>query len=116
MKSSLRRVLTLTSALSLALVASACAGGPRTTTILAAVRCGQLVPDSLRADVRGAELPEGDTAGEWVAFADAQTGKLDQANANKTAVVEIVDACDRQHEAIREALEPESFWSRIWPG
>ena len=80
------------------------------------MQCGPLVPDSLRRDVPGADLPADDTAGAWVAFGDAQTGRLDVANANKRAVVEIVDACDRQQTAIREALKPESFWSRLWPG
>jgi len=116
LKSSLRPALALLSALSLMPVLSACAGGLRTTTILAAVSCGPLVPESLRRDVPGADLPTDDTAGAWVAFADAQTGRLDIANANKTAVVEIVDACDRQQEAIRKALEPRPWWTKLWPG
>jgi hypothetical protein len=80
------------------------------------VRCGALVPESLRRAVPAPALPEGGTVGDWVTYADAATGRLDEANANKTAVVEILDACDAQHEALREALEPESWWSRLWPG
>jgi hypothetical protein len=79
-------------------------------TILAAVQCGPLVPESLRRDVPGADLPADDTAGSWVAFSDAQTGRLDVANSNKRAVVEIVDACDRQQAAIRQALKPKPWW------
>lgn len=116
MKSSPRPALTLLLASSLMLVSGACAGGPRTTNILAALQCGPLVPESLRRDVPGADLPADDTAGAWVAFGDAQTGKLDTANANKAAVVGIIDACDRQHEAIRKELTPESWLARLWPG
>lgn len=116
MKSSLRRVLLTLSATSLTLGSAACVSGPRMSTVLAAVQCGPLVPDSLRRDVPGADLPADDTAGAWVAFADAQTGRLDVANANKRAVVEIVDACDRQQENIREALKPEPWFKRLWPG
>lgn len=85
-------------------------------TILAAVQCGALVPESLRRDVPGADLPTNDTAGEWVAFGDAQTGRLDQANANRAAVVEIVDACDLQQQRIVKALEPRPWWRKLWPG
>lgn len=111
-----KALMYLSAAASMALACAACAGGPRPVTILGAVRCGALVPDSLRRDVAAPALPSADTAGDWIAYADAATGKLDEANANKTAVVEIVDACDRQHDALREALKPESFWSRLWPG
>ena len=113
-KSSLRPALGLLSAACLMLACGACAGGPRTTTILAAVQCGPLVPDSLRRDVPGADLPADDTAGAWVAFSDAQTGRLDIANANKRAVVEIVDACDAQQTAIRTALTPKPWWKRLF--
>lgn len=74
------------------------------------MQCGPLVPESLRRDVPGAALPSDGSAGAWVAFADAQTGRLDVANTNKRAVVEIVDACDRQQAAIREALKPRPWW------
>ncbi|CAN5177122.1 hypothetical protein BH09PSE1_BH09PSE1_23470 [soil metagenome] len=110
LKSSLRRVLMCASALSLMLACGACASGSRMPTILAAVQCGPLIPESLRRDVPGADLPADDSAGAWVAFGDAQTGRLDVANANKLAVVQIVDACDRQQAAIREALKPKAWW------
>lgn len=116
MTSSLRRALTPMLALSLMLACAACAGGPRTTTILAALDCGSLIGAELRRDVAGADLPVDGTVGAWVAFGDAQTGRLDQANGNTRAVVQTVEACDRQQAAVRKALEPESFWSRLWPG
>jgi hypothetical protein len=116
LKSSPRPALTLLSVLLMPLVAGGCVAGPRISTVLSAVRCGPLVPESLRRDVPGTDLPADDTVGAWVAFGDAQTGRLDTANANKAAVVEIVDACDRQAEAIREALKPRPWYRRLLPG
>lgn len=109
-KSSPRPALGLLSALSLiaAFALSACA--KPMPAILAATPCGPLIPESLRRDVPGADLPADDTAGAWVAFADAQTGRLDVANINKAAVVEIVTACDAQQAAIRDALKPRPWW------
>ncbi len=40
-----------------------------------------MLPAEWRAGVVPAPLPEGVTVGDWVAFADAQTGKLDDAMA-----------------------------------
>jgi hypothetical protein len=39
-----------------------------------------LIPDSWLLGVPAAPLPDGNTVGDWIAFGDAQTGKLDQAN------------------------------------
>lgn len=116
MKSSLPRALTRLLALSLMLACAACAGGPRTTTILAALDCGSLIGAELRRDVAGADLPIDGTVGSWVAFGDAQTGRLDQANGNTRAVVQTVDACDRQQAAVREALQPEPWYRRLFGG
>jgi hypothetical protein len=43
-------------------------------------------------------LPEGTTVGDWIAFSDAQTGKLDVANgrtADSLAIIERCEARDR---------------------
>ena len=45
-----------------------------------AAACSSLLPAEWREGVAGASLPAGDTVGDWVAFGDAQIGKLDQAN------------------------------------
>ncbi len=63
----------------------------------AALNCGALIGPTLRTDVVGADLPAGNTVGEWVAFGDAQTGKLEDANGRRAAVVEIVDRCQAEH-------------------
>jgi hypothetical protein len=60
--------------------------------------CSTLIPDSWRAGVEGADLPEGTTVGDWIAFSDAQTGKLDVANgrtADSLAIIERCEARDR---------------------
>lgn len=61
----------------------------------------------------GAAIPGGDTAGEWVAFADAQTGQLEKANDRTRASIEIVERCDARDAAVVERLTPKSWW-RFW--
>lgn len=62
----------------LALALAGCiTGGPIMAT---AGDCSILIPDSWRLGVEGATLPEGSTVADWIAFADAQTGKLDASN------------------------------------
>lgn len=65
-------------------------------TANAALNCAALIGPTLRTDVAGADLPAGNTVGEWVAFGDAQTGKLDDANGRRAAVVEIIDGCQAE--------------------
>ena len=59
-----------------------------------AVGCSQLVPSSWRAGVAGADLPSDDSVGAWVAFSDAQTGRLDQANGRTKDAIELVEKCE----------------------
>ncbi|MEN3973128.1 hypothetical protein WJS89_10650 [Sphingomicrobium sp. XHP0235] len=68
-----------------------------------AANCATLIPDNWRTGVEGAELPYGDTVGEWVAFSDAQTGKLDQANDRQAATMHIIEKCE---ELERQAITP----------
>ena len=70
--------------------------GCATVTASAALNCAALIGPTLRADVEGADLPAGNTVGEWVAFGDAQTGRLDDANGRRRAVVEVVDQCQAE--------------------
>ena len=52
----------------------------------------------------GAPLPNGETVGDWIAFADAQTGQLDKSNDRYTAAVGIVERCEeRDAEAVRRS-------------
>jgi hypothetical protein len=85
------------------LAATACAAGPLTVTTQAA-GCASLIPPEWRGGVDGAELPSGDTVGDWIAFADAQTGKLDQANDRTSSTIGIVERCEvRDAAAVRQA-------------
>lgn len=114
MKSSLRPApMRLSIPACLLLLCGACASGPPIVNILDAMPCVPLIGESLRADVPPVDLPAGDTAGEWIAALDGQTGRLDQANANRRAVVEIAEACDRQRAAVAERLRPRPWW-RLW--
>ena len=76
----------------------ACAGGPPIVTASAAA-CSTLVPPGWKNGVEGAPLPGGDTIGDWVAFGDAQTGRLDQANGRTTDAIGIVERCEARDAA-----------------
>lgn len=112
MRSAMRRgqisLLILTST---GLLLSACATAP--VTLVQSSACSSLVPGSLRADVAPATLPTPTaTAGDvWIAL-DAQTGRLETANAYKTAAIQIVEACERRdREAAARITAP---WWQFW--
>ena len=82
---------------------AACAGGPPIVT-LSGAGCAALLPVEWRAGVAPAPLPEGVTVGDWVAFADAQTGKLDDANGRTRDAIGIVERCEaRDAAAVKQA-------------
>ena len=83
---------------------TACAGGPPIVTASAA-DCAALVPAEWKAGVAAAPLPaEQSTVGEWIAFADAQTGRLDQANGRTRDAIAIVERCEaRERDALKKA-------------
>jgi hypothetical protein len=69
-----------------------------------AASCSSLVPDSWKQGVAGAELPDGNVLADWIAFGDAQTGKLDQANGRTADAIGIVERCEaRDADAIKRA-------------
>ena len=66
--------------------------------------CSSLLPSDWRLGVAGADLPTGDTVGDWIAFADAQTGKLDMANGRTRDAIEIIERCEaRDAAAVKRA-------------
>lgn len=66
--------------------------------------CSSLLPDEWRQGVAGADLPDGDTVGDWIAFADAQTGRLDMANGRTRDAIGIVERCEeRDKQAVAKA-------------
>ena len=61
----------------------------------------------------GAPLPPNSaTAGDWIAFADAQTGRLDQANGRTADAIAIVERCEaRERDALKRAKA--GWWARL---
>ena len=58
-------------------------------------------------------MPDGDTVGEWISFADAQTGKLDMANGRTRDAIDIVARCEaRDAAAVKRATR--GFLGRIF--
>lgn len=75
--------------------------------------CSSLLPPDWKQGVAGAPMPEGDTVADWISFGDAQTGKLDMANARTKDAIGIVERCEeRDRQAIRKATR--SFFGRLF--
>jgi hypothetical protein len=83
--------------LAAAILLSGCAGAPVVTA--APSSCATLLPPEWKQGVAGAELPDGNTVGDWIAFGDAQTGRLDQANERTKAAIGIVERCEERDAA-----------------
>lgn len=95
--SSFRRMVIILPTISLA----ACAAP---TVLSTPNSCASLLPQEWKLGVQGAELPTGDTVGDWVSFADAQTGKLDMANGRTRDAIGIVERCEaRDAAAVKKA-------------
>lgn len=95
-----------------AAVLASCAGP---TVVSTPNSCSSLLPTEWRQGVAGAPLPEGDTVGDWISFADAQTGKLDQANGRTRDAIDIVARCEeRDSRAVRRATR--GFFGRLFGG
>jgi len=89
---------------------TACAGAP---PILAAnSACSALLPEEWREPVPGAPLPDGDTVGEWIQFADAQTGQLGKANDRTLTSIGIIERCEARDRAVIEAAGRR--WWQFW--
>lgn len=58
--------------------------------------CSSLIPDSWSAGVEAAPLPDGTTVGDWIAFGDAQTGRLDVANGRQADTLAIIARCEER--------------------
>ena len=84
------------------LLCAGCVGAPPIVTTPNA--CSTLIPDSWRSPVAGADLPEGNTVADWVAFGDAQTGQPDKANGRTTDALAIIGRCEaRDLAAVKKA-------------
>lgn len=75
--------------------------------------CVSLLPAEWKQGVAGAPLPEDDTVGAWIAFGDAQTGRLDQANGRTRDAISIVERCEeRDAKAVRRSTR--GFFGRLF--
>ncbi|HYE45712.1 MAG TPA: hypothetical protein VEA44_08050 [Caulobacter sp.] len=58
--------------------------------------------------------PADNSVGQWVAFGDAQTGRLESANDRKATVIWILDRCEAEERAAAARLAPRpSLWRRL---
>ena len=89
------------------LLCAGCVGAPPIVTTPNA--CSTLIPTSWRAPVKGADLPEGNTVADWVAFGDAQTGQLDKANGRTTDALDIIGRCEARDLATVKKARPRVF-------
>lgn len=81
---------------------------------LSAGQCSEFVPDEWASKgVQSAPLPTADTIGEWTAFADAQTGKLDDANSETRDAISIIKKCEAHYKAAADAIKPKP-WYQFW--
>ena len=98
--------------LSMLPAAMLCACASQPPVFLNAQACSTLIPDAwAKAGVPSAPLPQDNSAGEWIAFADAQTGQLDIANARTADALAIITACESRDRMAQDALKP---WWKLW--
>ncbi|MEP7008245.1 MAG: hypothetical protein ABI810_19860 [Sphingomonas bacterium] len=93
--------------LSAMLLCAACVGAPPIVTTPNA--CSTLIPDSWRAPVAGADLPDGNTVADWIAFGDAQTAQLDKANGRTVDALAIIGRCEARDMAAVKKAKPRFF-------
>lgn len=75
--------------------------------------CERLIPNSLKKDVPGVPIPEGEDAEAWMQAFIGQTGQLDKANERPDAIDHIYRTCLEMH---REALQKakRGFFARLF--
>ena len=86
-------------------VAALSLGGCVTPTVTVQPNsCSSLLPASWKEGVEGADLPEGNTVGDWIVFGEQQTGKLEIANSRTKDSIEIVSRCEERDKlAVKQA-------------
>ncbi|RYG20804.1 MAG: hypothetical protein EON96_00135 [Caulobacteraceae bacterium] len=85
-------------------------------TIPVALDCAGRIPPQLRAEVAPAAPPADNSVGEWVAFGDAQTGRLETANDRKATMLWILEACEGEERAAAGRLTARPPWWRRLTG
>lgn len=79
-----------------------------------AADCAGLLPANWKTGVAGAELPpDAASVGDWIAFGDAQTGRLDLANGRTADAIAIVERCEqRERDALKRVRR--GWWARLF--
>jgi hypothetical protein len=90
--------------LAVPLLLAGCVSAP--PVLSASSACSTLLPDEWKKGVASAPLPEGETVGDWIAFADSQTGQLDKSNDRYKAAVGIVERCEARDRAAVKRSRP----------
>ncbi|MEH6697186.1 MAG: hypothetical protein V7672_00660 [Brevundimonas sp.] len=81
-----------------------------------ATGCSELVRPILTRATPHAEIGNtGDPATDWQLYGVAETGQLNKANDDKETGFEIIQACERRDEQVRERLE-RPWYRRLMPG
>ena len=95
------------------LALTACAGAPPIVTASGA-DCAGLVPNEWRAGVAGAPLPPDEAVvGDWIVFADEQTGRLDRANGRLADAMSIVETCEANANAAVKKARRRGLFARL---
>lgn len=92
------------------LVLQGCVAGPSIYATPSA--CSSLLPDQWKAGLRGAPLPSSSRIGDWISFADAQTGQLDKANGRTADAIGIIERCEARDRAAIAAARKR--WWQFW--
>lgn len=107
------RTPSLLSLLLLGVLLTACVSQP--PIYLAANPCFKLIPESWKVGVSAANLPVTDSAGEWVALADANAGQIDIANNRFRDAMKIIADCEARDAAVVESMKPKPWYHLgIW--
>lgn len=109
-------MLTRLAILALAVALSGCISTRLTAPVLAALDCSKVIPPSDRVTVPATPLSglAGATAGDLWKALDGQTTQLDQANGRIADLNAIADGCQARQQAVLEALDPPSWWERLF--
>ena len=69
-------------------------------------RCSEYVPNAWWLPIAAAELPDGNTVGDWIAFGDAQTAVVDKLTGRIGDIKHIVGECERRAAGAVKASRP----------
>lgn len=90
--------------IAIALAVSGCVtSGP---IIAEAGNCSGYIPGAWREPVPGADLPESNSVGDWISFADREAAQLDKANGRMADTLHIVGECERRATAAVKRSRP----------